>query len=92
MYSKKTCKMKWALNYIPMFNIRIPVLTFSFAMLEEDIACLEVLNNDIADDVIFDKNQTPIVKIYDSKYNFSLLNLSNTATHSKKMHTPVNLS
>ena len=84
--------MKWALNYIPMFNIRIPVLTFSFAMLEEDIACLEVLNNDIADDVIFDKNQTPIVKIYDSKYNFSLLNLSNTATHSKKMHTPVNLS
>ena len=53
VYSKKRCKMKWALNYIPMFNIRIPVLTFSFAMLEEDIACLEVLNNDIADDVIF---------------------------------------
>ena len=53
VYSKKTCKMKWALNCIPMFNIRIPVLTFSFAMLEEDIACLEVLNNDIADDVIF---------------------------------------
>ena len=43
--------MKWALNYIPMFNIRIPVLTFSLALL--DIAYLEVLNNDIADDVGF---------------------------------------
>ena len=53
MYSKKRCKMKWALNYIPMFNIRIPVLTFSLALLEEDIAYLEVLNNDIADDVGF---------------------------------------
>ena len=36
-----------------MFNIRIPVLTFSLALLEEDIAYLEVLNNDIADDVGF---------------------------------------
>ena len=66
--------MKWALNYIPMFNIRIPVLTFSLALLEEDIEYLEVLNNDIADNVGFltaaNSNFRVNCKNLDSKHTF----------------------
>ena len=82
-----------------MFNIRIPVLTFSFALLEVDIAYLEVLNNDIADDVGFLTAANSNCKNYDSKYNlislpFDLLyNKLFTHFHTikERIHTPVNL-